>query len=225
MIVMPSAASPRMVRLSSVIFNSPLVKAMVPCKPGAKTIWSAPGWEAIKVTRGHYRSCGKDPHACCVSALLSDRPLIISDAGQTRVPGKDTGRYWEAGAANVHWVVATDEQVEEGVRTALEKVTGPGVFVEGASFLKYIDVDYSIMVASPRLRDVKSSAIGTLRKMDALIINCESGGEEIVEEVRSRVARRGSALGDLPILFLNDLRKISAEIGRRHEDRCGISVG
>ncbi len=29
-----------------------------------------PGWEAIKTTRGHYRSCGKDPHACCVSHLL-----------------------------------------------------------------------------------------------------------------------------------------------------------
>ncbi len=23
-----------------------------------------PGWEAIKMTRGHYRSCSKDPHAC-----------------------------------------------------------------------------------------------------------------------------------------------------------------
>src|SRR5882724_13474403 len=35
-----------------------------------------PGWEAIKMTRGHYRSCGKDPHACCVSHLLGDEPLI-----------------------------------------------------------------------------------------------------------------------------------------------------
>ncbi|HWP52632.1 MAG TPA: hypothetical protein VN476_00790, partial [Pyrinomonadaceae bacterium] len=29
-----------------------------------------PGWEAIKLTRGHYRSCGKDPDGCCVSELL-----------------------------------------------------------------------------------------------------------------------------------------------------------
>ena len=37
-----------------------------------------PGWEAIKTTRGHYRSCGKDPQACCVSHLLSEEPLVRS---------------------------------------------------------------------------------------------------------------------------------------------------
>ena len=36
-----------------------------------------PGWEAVKLTRGHYRSCGKDPQACCVSHLLSDEPVMI----------------------------------------------------------------------------------------------------------------------------------------------------
>ena len=42
-----------------------------------------PGWEAIKSTRGHYRSCGKDPAACCVSHLLSDHPLVRSGRDQT----------------------------------------------------------------------------------------------------------------------------------------------
>jgi len=28
-----------------------------------------PGWEAIKLTRGHYRSCGRDPTAA-VSAIF-----------------------------------------------------------------------------------------------------------------------------------------------------------
>jgi len=28
--------------------------------------------EAIKTTRGHYRSCGKDPLPCCISHLLQD---------------------------------------------------------------------------------------------------------------------------------------------------------
>jgi len=34
-----------------------------------------PGWEAIKLTRGHYRSCGKDPNGCCVSDLLARRSV------------------------------------------------------------------------------------------------------------------------------------------------------
>src|SRR6266545_5780031 len=84
-------------------------------------------WEAIKMTRGHYRSCGKDPDACCVSHLLSEEPVIHSGREQTYAPGKDTGRYWDAGAANVHWVVVTNEQVETGINHALERVSAPGV--------------------------------------------------------------------------------------------------
>ena len=66
---------------------------------------SFPGWEAIKTTRGHYRSCGKDPHACCVSHLLTEEPLVRSGRAETYEPGKDTGRYWDAGATNVHWLI------------------------------------------------------------------------------------------------------------------------
>ena len=86
-----------------------------------------PGWEAIKVTRGHYRSCGKDAHACCVSHLLSDEPLVLSERARTDAAGKDTGRYWEAGASDVHWVVATDRQVERGIKEALGRVASRGV--------------------------------------------------------------------------------------------------
>src|SRR5919199_4808745 len=105
------------------------------------------GWEAIKMTRGHYRSCGKDPHACCVSHLLGDEPLIRSGRDETYAPGKDTGRYWDAGASNVHWVIVTDSQVEEGIKRALERVRAEGVFIEGNSFLKFVDVDFTVMVA------------------------------------------------------------------------------
>jgi molybdopterin-guanine dinucleotide biosynthesis protein len=89
------------------------------------------GWEAIKMTRGHYRSCGKDPHACCVSHVLSDEPVIRSGREQTYACGKDTGRYWDAGASNVHWVIVTDDQVERGIGLALDRVEAPGVLIEG----------------------------------------------------------------------------------------------
>ena len=47
-----------------------------------------PGWEAIKTTRGHYRSCGKDPHACCVSHLLSEEPIVRSGRARNIRNGK-----------------------------------------------------------------------------------------------------------------------------------------
>jgi molybdopterin-guanine dinucleotide biosynthesis protein len=103
-------------------------------------------WEAIKLTRGHYRSCGKDPQACCVSPLLGDQPIVRSGRDETYAPGKDTGRYWEAGASDVHWVIATDNQVEQGIRTALARVTSGRVLIEGTTLLKLIEADLVVMV-------------------------------------------------------------------------------
>jgi molybdopterin-guanine dinucleotide biosynthesis protein len=132
-----------------------------------------PGWEAIKMTRGHYRSCGRDPHACCVSPPLGEAPLVLSGREATYAEGKDTGRYWEAGAANVHWVVSTDAQVAEGFAQALGRVRAEGVLVEGNSFLKYADADFAVMVARPDRLQIKPTARRALGKTSALYVSQE----------------------------------------------------
>jgi molybdopterin-guanine dinucleotide biosynthesis protein len=132
-----------------------------------------PGWEAIKTTRGHYRSCGKDPHACCVSHLLSEEPLVRSGRKETYEPGKDTGRYWDAGAANVHWLIATDSQVEKGIKQALARVKAPGVFVEGNSFSQFVDTDHFVMVRQAGSNKIKSSARSALNKATAIYVSDE----------------------------------------------------
>ena len=129
-----------------------------------------PGWEAIKTTRGHYRSCGKDPHACCVSHLLNDEPVLRSGPAQTYTPGKDTGRYWDAGAKNVHWVIATDSQLEQGIKQALQGVTSEGVFIEGNSFSEYIVVDAMIMTIRESQPTIKRSAKRALSQATALFV-------------------------------------------------------
>ncbi|HEX6046550.1 MAG TPA: hypothetical protein VFZ22_18795 [Pyrinomonadaceae bacterium] len=116
------------------------------------------GWEAIKTTRGHYRSCGKDPHACCVSHLLGEEPLVRSGREETYERGKDTGRYWDAGAANVHWVIATDEQLGKGFQEALTRVKSAGVFVEGNSFAEFVQPDCMLMVRRAGDDRIKKSA-------------------------------------------------------------------
>lgn len=140
------------------------------------------GWEAIKCTRGHFRSCGKDPEACCVSHLLGDAPLIRSGRQETYAPGKDTGRYWDAGAQNVHWLIATDSQVERGIQLALERVCAPGVLIEGNSFLKFTDVDFAIMVARADGCKIKPSARKALKVCSALYLSDESGDESTTRE-------------------------------------------
>ena len=151
-----------------------------------------PGWEAIKTTRGHYRSCGKDPVACCVSHLLSSEPVVRSGREATYAPGKDTGRYWDAGAANVHWLIATDEQVEPGIREALSRVTAHGVFVEGNSFAEFVAVDFFVMVRRADEAKIKKSAKSIVDRADVIYVSDtrETDFAELTERIRS-VARKG----------------------------------
>lgn len=181
-----------------------------------------PGWEAIKITRGHYRSCGKNPEACCVSPMLGDKPLVLSDPERTCVPGKDTGRYWAAGASLVHWVIGVDDQIKEGIKLAIEKVESEGVFIEGGSFLKYVDADYSIMVATPEIKDIKSSAVSMIKKMDALVVNRAEPAAAASELIRDRLLKRGVTLGEIPIYFEQNLSVVAEEIGRLHRSRYGV---
>ena len=166
------------------------------------------GWEAIKVTRGHYRSCGRDPHACCVSDLLSDEPVIRSGRDQNYAPGKDTGLYWDAGAANVHWVIVTDEQVERGIKQALERVTAAGVFIEGNSILEFIQADLVLMVSRASGGKIKGSARQALAHTSAIYLSNIT--EEGTDERRKfTLWRKQSGLdtliGDLPIYTQADL--------------------
>lgn len=174
-----------------------------------------PGWEAIKMTRGHYRSCGKDPHACCVSHLLSDQPLIRSGREQTYAFGKDTGCYWDAGAANVHWVIVTDGQVKQGITRALERVSAPGVLIEGNSFLDFISADFVVMVSRTSGGKIKGSARRALSQSSAIYLSSvtEEGRDE-----RSQFAlwRKESGehklIGDLPIYTRENLPELVARV-------------
>ena len=134
-----------------------------------------PGWEAIKLTRGHYRSCGRDPAGCCVSDLLRDEPVIRSGREANYQVGKDTGHFWDAGASNVHWVIVNDGQVESGINEALARVKSEGVLIEGNSFLDYVTPDLAIMCARSDGGKVKPSARHALEKSDVLYLSSLTG--------------------------------------------------
>ena len=153
-----------------------------------------PGWEAIKTTRGHYRSCGKDPHACCVSHLLSDEPVLRSGYTQTFTPGKDTGRYWDAGAKNVHWLIATDSQLERGIKQALKSVTSEGVFIEGNSFTEYVVVDAMLMTIRESQPTIKRSAKRALSLATALYVWRDLNASHAPEDVAASIVGRHADL-------------------------------
>lgn len=181
-----------------------------------------PGWEAIKMTRGHYRSCGKDPHACCVSHLLSDEPLVRSGFRQTYATDKDTGRYWEAGAANVHWVIVTNEQVERGIELALARVHAPGVLIEGNSFLRFFDVDFAVLVTGGADTKIKSSARWAFQKASAVYLfdqTNQTSPSEAVEILKNKFGPVGlerSLHPGPPVFPTNDFPRLVELINQIH---------
>lgn len=172
------------------------------------------------MTRGHYRSCGKDPHACCVSHLLSNEPVIRSGRKETYTPGKDTGRYWDAGASNVHWLIVTDAQVEQGIKSALSRVQAEGVFIEGTSFLKYMDVDFALMAARSVGGKIKPSARRALAKTSAIYLFDDRPGEAATARERfaswSQTSADGDLLSRLPVCTSQDLPQLIASIRAIH---------
>lgn len=165
-------------------------------------------WEAIKLTRGHYRSCGKDPHACCVSHLLSDQPVIRSGRDETYAIGKDTGRYWDAGASNVHWVIVTDNQVEQGIRSALSRVKSCGVLIEGTSVLRFVEPDFAVMAARPDQVKIKPSARRALSEglVDAIYFSGEDDVAVIKDSFPPELA------GAAPVYNNRDLPRLISQI-------------
>ena len=155
-------------------FNSDVGKTTLMCE----LLKWFPEWEAIKTTRGHYRSCGKDPHSCCVSHVLSEEPLVRSGRAETYERGKDTGRYWDAGASNVHWLICTDNQVEKGIKEALARVKSPGVLVEGNSFTQFVQTDHFVMVRRANDDKMKTSARRTIGKVTAVYVSDLPGDVE-----------------------------------------------
>jgi molybdopterin-guanine dinucleotide biosynthesis protein len=171
-----------------------------------------PGWEAIKLTRGHYRSCGKDPAGCCVSDLIGDEPIIRSGRDANYEVGKDTGHFWDAGASNVHWVIVRDDQVERGINEALRRVHAAGVVVEGNSFLEFVAADLVVMCARAEGGKVKPSARRALTKTDYLYLS-SLGLDGVTARERFEIFRNSLPVGleiegvqiltseDLPLLI------------------------
>ena len=83
------------------------------------------------------------------------QPLARRSAGGPFGPRRDIRRrqrhraLLEAGASDVHWVIATDNQVEQGISAALARVKSGRVLIEGTSLLKFIEADFVVMVARP----------------------------------------------------------------------------
>jgi molybdopterin-guanine dinucleotide biosynthesis protein len=195
-------------------FSSNVGKTTLVCE----LLRQLPGWEAIKLTRGHYRSCGREPAVCCVSDLIRERPVVLSDRDANYEAGKDTARFWDAGASNVHWVIVKEDQVEEGIRVALARVRAEGVVVEGNSFLDYVAPDLAVMCTRSEGGAVKPSARRALTKSHVLYLSSHDldgpATRKQFEDFRRRLTIDLN-FSHLDILTRDDLSQLVAQIQQR----------
>jgi len=146
---------------------------------------------------------------------LSDEPVIRSGREQNYASGKDTGRYWDVGAANVHWVIVTDAQVEQGIEEAVARVIAPGVFIEGNSILDFIKADFVLMVSRASGGKVKGSARRALSHSSAIYLSniTEEGSDQRTNFAFWRKQSGMDALiGDIPIYTRDDLSSLIARV-------------
>jgi len=209
--------SPIIVAVSG--FSSNVGKTTLVCE----LLRQLPGWEAIKLTRGHYRSCGRDPAGCCVSDLLRDEPVIRSGREANYQAGKDTGGFWDSGASNVHWVIVKDDQVGQGITQALARVEADGVIVEGNSFLEYVDADLTIMCARSEGGTIKSSARSVLSKVDFLYLSTleatAGNAKRQFEQFRAGLSFQID-LAQLPTITHDDLPAVLSRIHKTKEGKA-----
>jgi len=96
---------------------------------------------------------------------------VRSGRAETYEKGKDTGRYWDAGASNVHWLICTDNQVETGIKEALARVKSPGVLIEGNSFAQFVQTDHFVMVRRADNDKMKTSARRNIGNVTAIYVS------------------------------------------------------
>ncbi|MFN2514132.1 MAG: hypothetical protein ABR568_22300, partial [Pyrinomonadaceae bacterium] len=139
--------------------------------------------------------------------------MIRSGREQNYAAGKDTGRYWEAGATNVHWVIVSDEQVKEGIAQAIERVEAPGVFVEGTSILDFVHADLVLMVSRSNGGTIKGSARRALPLSSGIYlsnINAEGADERSEFALWRKTSGMDKLIGELPLYTRAELPELIA---------------
>jgi len=145
--------------------------------------------------------------------LIGDEPIVRSGRDENYEAGKDTGRFWEAGAVNVHWVIANDEQVKPGIDEALSRVQSDGVIIEGNSFLEFVSPDLAIMCARAEGGTFKSSARRGLARTDLLYVtSLDLAGAEALAQFEQWRLSANLSLNGIPIMTRDEIEKLVAKV-------------
>lgn len=145
-------------------------------------------WGVCKVTmcspvRKHRCPHGKDDTCGICNEDLSSF-IAETNSSVLKQQGKDTWRYYEAGAERVVWVRSRQEALRDGIDAALKELSGlTGILFEGNHALQAIDPDIAVMAVGNPVK-YKASAKPILHKID---IRGEASDPELLREILGRL--------------------------------------
>ena len=115
----------------------------------------------------------------------------------------------------------TDDQVERGLQLALDRVKAPGVLIEGNTFLKYFDVDFSVLVLpSVGPLQIKGSTRWALAKASALYTLDADTAESFSSVVQLKKKYSSDlSIQDLTVYERSNFDKLLGRIRRLHRKR------
>jgi hypothetical protein len=152
-----------------------------------------------------------------VKITIEDFFTAVSfDDSSIMVPGKDTFRLKNAGAAQVVWVRTPEQNIVDTMEQALS-VLGcyNGLLIEGNSIMTYIKPDLSFFVYGGGIETIKPSRLYALRNAQVIINNirdetadCQQT-EKTLREINAGAAVLSINLADTDTLqpFLRDTVK------------------
>jgi len=111
---------------------------------------------------------------------------VSSGRRETCLKTEDAGRYWNAGATNVHVVEAPNEELtDQALLEAVGRVAAPGVFIESNGFAQSLSPALILLVAPPDGSTLSPAARQAIKSVSAVYIH-DPGGES--ERARQRFA-------------------------------------
>ncbi len=144
-----------------------------------------PGWGVLKTSVRSGKKARGD--------LPPERYEIVTDPGELHVPGKDTERYHQAGAAGLAWLRTGPLGLARGVPEVLARFRDlPGVVVEGNSHTFHSTPDRIVLVARTGLPEIKPTARLLLPQADLVVLNRASRDKHRAM-TRERLLEAGAA--------------------------------
>ena len=118
---------------------------------------------------------------------------MLDDKASIMVAGKDTWRLKTSGAAQVVWVRAQEEHLQESLAEALRRVgANPRLLIEGNSVLGHITPTVAVFMCDSRIcadKPPKPSRAAALAKADLIINNVRAGLDAAEAAVTNTVSQ------------------------------------